>query len=530
MRILLMKSNYRLLIPLSCIHSEIQIHDLSNNPGVVILKLGDVRIQTGNYEMAHIINLSEINTMVVEVTEWMMNLTNSTKFSKMLQYKFGQLQKAHNNLLQRHRKKRSIEFFGSVIKFIGGNPDASDFREVNNGLSTVRDKMNQIIVSNNDQVIINNQLNNRMNNVTRIISEMISSNEKRSLEALKDLDVLNLILNIDIAYGILEDIENVILLSKLGLISRNILDVKEIDLIIDLLKEQDVIVDSREQALEYLDVTVFYEKNSIVIMINIPQLQPEKFEKLMVKPITVKGQQMLIEHDYMLTNGEKTYGLMQACSRIGKIEICKNKDFVFLEDSCMSKIVKDQESKCSSKKAEEETFVEVMEPGRILVKTTNQTEFYMTNTCGLGPAKRSISKMMLITFENGSITINGSSYENYELESKRQTILYPIDQQKLEIEESQEFIDVRNLYDLHLNQRKHIEVLNWNHKVIKYVSYGISSTAIVSIIIAMVFLIIVKTKSKTKSNSLTIINAPTSPQENWDSSNLTKEELKATLY
>lgn len=77
-----------------------------------------------------------------------------------------EVKQAKNLLYQlKPKTKRSLDFIDSAWKWLAGSPDHDD-------VVTLREKTNNVLSNNNQQVVINNLFENKINNITRIINQV----------------------------------------------------------------------------------------------------------------------------------------------------------------------------------------------------------------------------------------------------------------------------------------------------------------------------------------------------------------------
>ena len=144
--------HFKIIIPILLLsyYSHCQILEISNLNDLPLLTLmtGKCRIQTGNINVIHPINITEIETTGNLLTNVVYQKTNNY-LSQIAKHKIKEL---YSNLVEirprDHRGRRSLEPIGAVWKWIGGSQDATDLRIINQ-------TMNELISNNNQQYRIN---------------------------------------------------------------------------------------------------------------------------------------------------------------------------------------------------------------------------------------------------------------------------------------------------------------------------------------------------------------------------------------
>lgn len=118
----------------------IQIHDITNNPGALTLSAGEGRILEGYNRLLHTVDLNELGVTIGILESLVLKINSSTgDFSKLIDHKLKEISNTYKALLPNtSRNKRSIETLGSAIKFITGNLDAQDLRQINSNINAIK--------------------------------------------------------------------------------------------------------------------------------------------------------------------------------------------------------------------------------------------------------------------------------------------------------------------------------------------------------------------------------------------------------
>lgn len=150
-----------MLIPISS-PSTIQIHDVTNNAGALLIQRGDARVIAGHNRLLHVIDFSkfQISLAIMETAIGQL-MNNSSDFSKIIQIKLRENKFILNSLHVNFRSKRAIDALGSAIKFVTGNLDAEDLKFINANIDEMRKSENLFIEQNNRQIMINSKFENR---------------------------------------------------------------------------------------------------------------------------------------------------------------------------------------------------------------------------------------------------------------------------------------------------------------------------------------------------------------------------------
>ncbi|XP_062550864.1 uncharacterized protein LOC134215752 [Armigeres subalbatus] len=221
---------------------KLAIRNLQNDP-LLLIKESACKIQIGTIKIIHPINLTSIEEAAeILVRSSHQNNVNTNPLISTLKYK---TKKLYANLYQLkpqgHRRSRRWNSIGTVWKWIAGTPDASDLQAINT-------TMNDLIDQNNQQFRINQNINDRIQQLTHAIKDITTQANLNDL-MMNDVEIITSILNVDILNNMLEDIQDAVMLSKMSITSNKILSIREILIIKGLLHDQGVNIDLPDEAL-----------------------------------------------------------------------------------------------------------------------------------------------------------------------------------------------------------------------------------------------------------------------------------------
>lgn len=186
------------------------------------------------------------------------------------------------------QKRGLINILGTGLKYIAGTMDHSDEKEIKEKLDQLFASNGKLIEGNNRQVSINRDISSQIQNITSHIR-----NQQRSIEQYLNKinhDVREKIISLEdemklmqyvyhVHHDILllrnhmDDIEQVLFSSRLGLLSKNILTPKELELIPNL------------ENYNNIKITVASYKDQIIIVLLIPQFADQAYSKVIIEPI-----------------------------------------------------------------------------------------------------------------------------------------------------------------------------------------------------------------------------------------------------
>jgi hypothetical protein len=253
----------------------LHIFDLAKNPGVIKIKEDNVAIQRGSHKLIHVVNLQYLDIMITQVEKLSDKLGDNNPFRSTLDAKMNDLQTALNNLTPKSRKKRAWEDLGSGIKWLAGNADADDLRDIQHNFQLIEKKQNELIENNNRQNDINDVFEDRINKISKLIAVNIDNALNKTFD---NFEFVNLLFNIDIIRAKIETFINAIVHSKSNIAVSNLLSKEELELISKKLIEQNLTFNSLSEILSYLTPTVKYTQQIFQYAVIIPKVE-DGFEK-----------------------------------------------------------------------------------------------------------------------------------------------------------------------------------------------------------------------------------------------------------
>ena len=126
-----------------------------------------------------------------------------------------------------NRTRRSIDQIGTVWKWIAGNPDRQDFE-------IVQDKINNLLSNNERQIVINNIINQKLNEVTTNTNKIMKTYEEFNPDNVKTTILLK---RIEILKEEINNLINSISWSKAGISNPNMLTKNDMLLFEELIKK-----------------------------------------------------------------------------------------------------------------------------------------------------------------------------------------------------------------------------------------------------------------------------------------------------
>lgn len=452
-----------LFLPLS-FPKFIQVHDITNNPGALTLSAGEGRILEGYNRLFHTIDLNELGTTIGVLKKLISELNSSTgNFIKLIKLKFTQINDTYRALLPNSRNKRSIETLGSAIKFVTGNLDAEDLREINRNINDIKRLDNSLIGQNNKQIVINEAFQNRL----QTLKDEIQNHENviLKLATQKNYTVTEnakivILFQLDTVLQTLRTLENGIALAKLNIVNRQLLTINELKIIAQQLDQVDITLDSLEDAYNFLSVTVFYHGYHLIISIDIPRLSSTNYERVIIEQLPIKNKTVNIIHQTVLVHLNETIAILSEIQQIAKIYIYKRNQLLNItNDLCIAPLVRGRSGKCPFKETPPTTEYRLLAYGTLIVKATLEN-IVMSSTCGIN--QKELRGNYLIIFHNCSVIIQDRLFENLELNFNH-PIISPLGTYQIEETQLEKFYNTSYLHKMHIENRKHLDSLKVHH-------------------------------------------------------------------
>lgn len=290
---------------------------------------------------------------------------------------------------------------GSTLKIISGTMDEEDRQQIMESLRTLNTDTSNLIDENNKQVRINKELQSQIENLKQNIE-----NQQRYIKN----NINNLILNTQIKDNFhymkivfqihndinsllhfIDTIEDVILTSRLGILTRNILTDKENDL-----------VRSTDEFREIKIASLIFE-NDIILTLLIPRFSTHIFENYVLEPLVNEKNESLFltSNEILLDNKRNIYMTSPKDNKVKNLVVINDK---CIEDIFNSAIIQN----CLKIKKEPEEIIKELGFGLLIVKNLKRKQ--IIQNCSDDPIL--IEGTKIIKFENCSVNLNNQLFVN----------------------------------------------------------------------------------------------------------------------
>lgn len=318
---------------------------------------------------------------------------------------------------------------------------------------------------------ITNHINNAQNNITLVINDFQNKISKLNDKLRFFIVQTEINENINTLEKEINKIKEIILASKLEILSRNILNEQEIN-------ENNITV----EILPYIKNCVLYKKQTIIFVISIPNFVKENYFRTTIEKVPNKG--IFLELDIniskIIVHNQKIF------VNVEKKNILKN-DLIPYKDQCIANLVNTKQMKCKFRK---NLLEEIKVISSNIVITKNLKEILVISNCKQ-QNEINIKGNNIIKIENCKISIGTFIYENYQKEYYSKNL--PEVERNITIEQITNEFHLQEIYFKHIDNTKHIEEIKSNSNWRWYANISVNLVVIL-MVVAIVFFTCMKRK------------------------------------
>lgn len=349
--------------------------DLTDNPGILPIKLGDSKLQTTSHSFIHFLNISPLIKGYGNIIKQFFIFKNKTLADKNLAshlvnnfeivHHVNQLIKEKLSIFSKpvRTKRGLIDGLGYVVKQITGNLDADDGKDIEKSLQQLKQNQYNLHYQISNQYSINNEIMTKFNNTLKIIKNnenLIVKRIQKFEEILKDTvnsnintlhtkitindltNALNLILNV------LQDIENSITFCHLKIVHPSIITnnqlMQELQKIYPHYTDQFPFNITSANIKYFKEITLpncFIKDENILYTLNIPLFSKENFNLFYFLPIPSKNFTSIIPNNrYVLSSESSIVPLSGTCKTILNKHLCEKELKTYQNTSCETSILR----------------------------------------------------------------------------------------------------------------------------------------------------------------------------------------------
>lgn len=447
------------------IAQNLEIRSLYPDP-VLLLKQKECRIQTSYIKYIHPINMSKIEENVLLISKVSRGLNSQLAISKLVMEKSRALM---NNLRQikpiTPRRIRRWDALGTAWKWLAGTPDAEDLRMLNS-------TSNNLIEQNNQQIVINEMVNQRIQDITKTVNQLIEQQRIENKILLEEYDAITLMLYIDTINSILVEIQDTILKARIRLPNNKLLTLQEILWIESTLHKQGIQTQLPEQALNYVIPKIAIKGSSLLYILQVPQLENTTSEIIQILPLIVDNTVIIDIPRYVIKSGNKWYKTSNQQDFVQPLN-----DLTLLNDQCVQQILKGQTSKCRAVN-EQNTFISQIAENKILVNNAQNVQ--LRSNCG--PENRNLTGNFVIMFNNCNLQLDNQHFTSIDIIGNETQVIqgaFPNLTINREILELHSIEAISNLTLQNRSKMEHLQLRQFNHgNWITSILAGLSTTTL----------------------------------------------------
>lgn len=450
------------------IKSEVHITDYTSTH-LIQIQGKPAKIKVGTHRIIHYINMAQYDTFLHKVMETIKSLPYNNTLIPLIEHELQQtteLIESIKPITIHTRQQRSIDALGKIWKYIAGTPDKEDF-------DIITQNINSLNKNNNKQTIINSMLNTHINkliSITNNINNQIKNNNVIETEIIITLQTkIRLIKNeiINIKYAL----QNV----KLNIVNSMLLSKQETNIIINIIKENNIHVQNIEEILEISKISVLYNDLSLLYIIKIPITTHDTYTNFLLKPVKKTNKIVKIQFNDIIRNKNEILGIKNPNKVKTSLVVYDKTSLVNISlSTCIPNIINGLNSSCDYTTAYHIPEIEIITPGLIILNNFNDNIIF-------NKEKHFLNGTFLIKFENETITIKNSNYSNFETISyqAKNTIYQPTPLEKEHIN----FLSLESLEQLHINNTDQIQNLKVTTTILGYSTFSLSLVIIIAFII-----------------------------------------------
>lgn len=385
---------------------KLSIRNLHDDP-LLLVKERQCKIQTGTIKIIHPINLTAIEDTAETLisSSYKNNGHNTNPLINILRQKTKKLYSNIQQLKPRdHQRRRRWNTLGTIWKWLAGTPDASDLQAINT-------TMNDLIDQNNHQYTINQNINNRIQQISHAIKEITIQTNLNDL-MMNDVQTITSILHIDTLNQLLEDIQDAIMLSKLSITTNKILSIREILMVKGLLQDQGINIHLPDEALQFVTPKFATSGGTLLYFMHVPLLESSTSSIIRIYPIINNNYTIDQYPEHIVKNGNQIFTTESPNDFVQKSSYLKD-----LNDKCINPMVNGKKPHCNVIFNNQTTYKLISDNTILASNVRNQI---LNSNCG--PDNRTIEGNVLISFANCTIKIDHQIFKNEERTSEPEII------------------------------------------------------------------------------------------------------------
>lgn len=491
------------------------------------MKLGTARTILTYNNLLHIVKLDNYEQTIDRITDSLNTFQHFDELQdtfNITKIKLLDLKNKFNSIKPSIRNKRGlINGLGTIIKSITGNMDARDAHHINEEIKNLMTNQSNIKSEVKKQILINNRMVERFETITNHINSQQNAIEsylnrfKKQIdnkittdrEITKHAQYLNQInFNIDILHNHLTNLAEAIVLARLNVISKQILNPEEITEIYYNLENQTVEIKSNEHIYELLGLQAYYSNSNIIFNVRIPVLSHEKYSMLHMIPLPLNETRIISTKPYIIQNHIKIQYFDEICPKIEDVYYCKESPYQesTSDSTCIAPLLQNKPAECQV--AEGIHTSDIIQPENNYILLINVPETIVKSSCETKQLQ--VKGTQLIHFTNCTVEINNVKYLDHISSHWDNIYIHPVTSNFINYSSTIEDLKLKRLKSYHIANKKEIELLQLETEQKDYFIFGIIT--IISFIVMLILLHLIYKKVSTSRTSPAISEQGTIPE------------------
>jgi len=460
----------------------IQFTTLKDDNGFGILKLEEIPMVQNYSKIFHIINLGDFNQAIsiLESNFMKLNLSQSDVGFKILNRELQNLKRNMDSLTPAHTKTRRsrrglINVLGSTLKFLTGSMDNEDSEEIFKHLQNLDFNSQQLTEKTNEHIKYTARLSENIRKITdhlhdqqeQIKNFMINvENQTNNLIAkiTRPAFILELYSNIITINKHIQDIKDIILLSRLEVLAHDILTVKEIE-------DFEINV----EMLPYIKSAILFDESKIVIVLLIPIFTKEKYYKSLILPFPNEFKEQLDSPiQTIVLQGTNIFQFQNQ-------KVLTKQNLIPPLDDCIKNLLNNNNT-CTFKINDKESVTKLNDE-LILVLNFPKTE--INQNCI--DHKIFIKANGIVKFNNCAISIKNYNYSNLKRNYIDNIPVIPV----LSNFNVTKIVNNVNLKNIQIKQEENLKLIKYigfDNNIKNYVSISLNVILLITTMISLIFI------------------------------------------
>lgn len=453
------------MIITGCYGSFIEITPINEGHGFITLKTDKVEMIESYRPFLHVVNTSQYKVIHKSLENSISTFPGDVPSS--IQYLLNNVKSELQIFNFNHRNRRGLlNIVGKGIKFITGNLDDDDLKEITEKLNVLEENEENVIDFDNKLINFSTNLNDQLKSMTdHINNETVYLNDlsKRLSNTVHDLEeklkqkiILDSIsLSIQMLLNHIVTVKQAIAFTKIGLLSSSLLDPTE-------LANIDI------THYRFIKTGLFHndQHSLLYFVIQIPTFTQDEFYDIIIEPVPNQHGAEIVKsiNSPLITCNNSIY---IKGNHLSTLQIPT--------DKCLANILHSP-AECLFTKPQQSQVIQIAEN---VIVTKNLIRSTLYHNCSQ-LSNITISGNNLIRIINCSISINNVSF-NSVIDKFFDHILLPVIDDYV-IHSTEPVLTMELLHNKDLETVKEIHLIKYKHKVV-FISFS-STIAIIFVILA----------------------------------------------